>query len=82
MEDYRDVESYVRAGLIFPKEDQRAPLIIVSIDPIYIGKNAMKFYRFRTDNAVIGICQPENLYEHMQLMKRVYNKDGKVVLFT
>ena len=80
MEDWRDAESYIRAGLIYPKEDRRPPLVIVSIDIMYSGKD-VKFYRFRADNAVIGICQPENLYEHMQLVKRLYNKDGKAVLF-
>ena len=80
MEDWKDVESYLRAGLIYQKEDKRPPLVIVSIDPRFNGKD-VKFYEFRVDKSVIGQCYKENLYDTMHLIKGIYNKNGKAVLF-
>ncbi len=81
MEDYRDSESYLRAELIYAKEEYKQPqLVIVSIDPMYSGQE-VKAYRFRVDWTVIHISTPERLFDGMQLVKKRYNEDGKAVLF-
>ncbi len=80
MEDYRDSESYIKMSLIYPKEDNTPPCLIVCIDEMYRGTD-MVLYQFRSGDKIIGQCYKENLYKTMQLLKKLYNEDGKAVLF-
>lgn len=80
MEDWRDVESYLRGGLIYPKEDHRPPLVIVTIIPFYRDTDS-EWYKFRVDNSTITISEHDKLYETMQRLKKAFNEKGKVVLF-
>ena len=80
MEDYRDVESYIKMSLISPKEDNIPPCLIVCIDEMYRGTD-MVLYQFRSGDNLIGQCYKENLYKTMQLLKKLCKIAGKAVLF-